>query len=194
MTTSARSASRSVTLPLPSSPHWAPTTTRPGMPCVRRWCAESSCLNALRGGRAAAEVAFLVHVGELRVAAQEREDDLPDWAVAVLGDDDVRLARTLGLTLGVVLVAIDEHDDVGVLLDLARLAQVRQQRLLVRSRLDRARELRHRDHRHLQLAREHLEAAADLADLLDATVRRVLRSHQLQVVDDDQAETVLRVE
>src|SRR2546423_14222978 len=31
MTTSARSASRSVTFPFPSSPHWAPTTTRPGM-------------------------------------------------------------------------------------------------------------------------------------------------------------------
>src|ERR671933_2953358 len=31
MTTSARSASRSVTLPFPSSPHWAPTTTRPAM-------------------------------------------------------------------------------------------------------------------------------------------------------------------
>src|SRR5437016_1901826 len=31
MTTSARSASRSVTFPLPSSPHWAPTTTSPGM-------------------------------------------------------------------------------------------------------------------------------------------------------------------
>src|SRR5262249_36754039 len=28
---SARSASRSVTLPLPSSPHWAPTMTSPGM-------------------------------------------------------------------------------------------------------------------------------------------------------------------
>src|SRR5919202_3033971 len=31
MTTSARSASRSVILPFPSSPHWAPTTTSPGM-------------------------------------------------------------------------------------------------------------------------------------------------------------------
>src|SRR5579884_1342622 len=30
-TTSARSASRSVTLPLPSSPHWAPTNTIPGI-------------------------------------------------------------------------------------------------------------------------------------------------------------------
>src|SRR6476620_7810196 len=28
---SARSASRSVTLPLPSSPHWAPTITSPGI-------------------------------------------------------------------------------------------------------------------------------------------------------------------
>src|SRR5437870_233954 len=30
-TTSARSASRSMTLPLPSSPHWAPTITVPGI-------------------------------------------------------------------------------------------------------------------------------------------------------------------
>src|SRR4051812_35013718 len=37
MTTSARSAIKSVILPLPSSPHWAPTTTSPGMsePVVR---------------------------------------------------------------------------------------------------------------------------------------------------------------
>src|SRR3712207_1583949 len=37
MTASARSASRSTTLPLPSSPHWAPTTTMPGIapPSVR---------------------------------------------------------------------------------------------------------------------------------------------------------------
>src|SRR4051795_13194520 len=31
MTASARSASRSTTLPFPSSPHWAPTTTMPGI-------------------------------------------------------------------------------------------------------------------------------------------------------------------
>src|SRR5881275_206049 len=34
-TTSARSASRSVTFPFPSSPHWAPTTTRPGIALLR---------------------------------------------------------------------------------------------------------------------------------------------------------------
>src|SRR3954451_23220857 len=31
ITMSARSASRSVTFPFPSSPHWAPTTTKPGI-------------------------------------------------------------------------------------------------------------------------------------------------------------------
>src|SRR5919106_2624164 len=35
-TMSARSASRSVTFPFPSSPHWAPTMTVPGMDLLRR--------------------------------------------------------------------------------------------------------------------------------------------------------------
>src|SRR3954453_18540690 len=190
MTTSARSASRSVTLPLPSSPHWAPTTTRPGMRSAsscRVW--RSSLESVGRGRSPTAEVAFLVHVGELRIAAQEREHHLADRAVPVLGDDDVRLARPLRVAV-VVLVAVDEHDDVGVLLDLTGLAQVGEQRLLVGPRLDRARQLGDRDDRHLQLARELFETAADLADLLDAVLRRVLGPHQLEVVDDDQAEPV----
>src|SRR5918911_108891 len=44
MTTSAFSAIRSVTFPLPSSPHWAPTTTRPGMRLLQLG-------GAARGGR-----------------------------------------------------------------------------------------------------------------------------------------------
>src|SRR5260221_2222565 len=62
-------------------------------------------------------VARVIH--EPRVLALEREHDVTDRAVAVLGDDDVRLARPLGL-LVVVLLAVDEHHEVGVLLDLAR--------------------------------------------------------------------------
>src|SRR3712207_8689219 len=42
--------------------------------------------------------------------------------------------------------------------------------------------------RDIELAREDLQAAADLADLLDPALRRVLRPHQLEVVDDDQAQ------
>src|SRR4051794_12595442 len=115
MTTSARSAMRSVTFPLPSSPHWAPTTTSPGIPVLLRF-------DAVRHRRRFTEVPFLVHVGELRVTGQEGKHDVPDRAVPVLGDDDVGFARTLGVAV-VVLVAVDEHDDVRVLLDLARLAQ-----------------------------------------------------------------------
>ena len=48
----------------------------------------------------------------------EGEHDLADRPVAVLGDDDVGLAGALGVLL-VVLLAVDEHHQVGVLLDLA---------------------------------------------------------------------------
>src|SRR5919202_6163017 len=126
MTTSARSASRSVTLPLPSSPHWAPTTTSPGTSCrllsvCVRAAAGTSRVDAVRGGRRSVEVALPVHVGELRVTAQERQHDVADGTVAVLGDDDVGLARALRVAV-VVLVPVDEHHQVGVLLDLAGLA------------------------------------------------------------------------
>ena len=95
-------------------------------------------------------------------------------------------------SLVVVLLAVDEHHEVGVLLDLARLTEVGQDRLLVATALlDGAAQLRERDHRHVQLAGEALEAAGDLADLLDAALDPALVAHQLQVVDDDQAEAAL---
>ena len=61
-------------------------------------------------------------------------------------------------------------------------------RLSCRALLGRAAELGDGDHRHLQLAREDLQPAADLAHLLDAAVADAVRPHQLEVVDDDQAE------
>ena len=90
----------------------------------------------------------------------------------------------------VVLVAEHEHDEVGVLLDVPALPEVGHHRPLVGPRLDGARELRDGDHRDVQLTRQDLQPAADLADLLDAAVARVLGPHQLQVVDDQQPERV----
>ncbi len=105
----------------------------------------------------------------------------------MLGDDDVRFTRSFGL-LVVVLVAVDEHHQVAVLLDLAGLPQIGEDRLLVAAALlDRAAQLRKCDHRDAQLTREAFEAATDLADLLDAALDSALVAHQLQVVDDDQA-------
>ncbi len=77
-------------------------------------------------------VALAGVVHELRVLLLEGQRDFADRAVAVLGDDQVRLAGALGL-LVVVLVAVDEHHQVGVLLEVPALAQVRQLRLLVRA-------------------------------------------------------------
>ena len=54
--------------------------------------------------------------------------------------------------------------------------------------LDGAGELRERDDRDLEVAREHLERTRDLRDLLDAVLDRHAARHQLQVVDDHQAE------
>ena len=103
-----------------------------------------------------------VEAREARVLRQEAERDLADRAVAVLGEDDVRLAQALGL-LVVVLLAIDEHHDVGVLLELAALAQVGEHRHRRVARLDGARELGDRDDGDVELAGEDLQATADLA-------------------------------
>src|SRR3954447_10888642 len=169
-TTSACSARRSMTLPLPSSPHWAPTITVPGISCESVGGAEG-----LRRALQAQEAGVLALEGEGHVAQA---------AVAVLGDDQVGLTRAVGV-LVVVLVAVDEHDEVGVLLDLAGLAQVGEHRALVGAGLDAAGELGERDDRDLELAREDLQAARDLADGLHAVVGARVGAQQLQVVDDD---------
>ena len=72
------------------------------------------------------------------------------------------------------------------------LAQVRQDRLLLAAALlDATAELGEGDHRDVELARQALEPAADLAHLLDAALDPALVAHQLEVVDDDQAQAAL---
>ena len=107
----------------------------------------------------------------------------------MLGNDQVGLA---GIGILVVLGGpVDEDDDVGVLFDRTAFAKVREDRALVGTQLRGARELRDADHRQIQLAREDLQAAADLADLLDPVDSRVLRPHQLHVVDDHEPKASL---
>mmetsp|Transcript_21794 Transcript_21794/g.85205 ORF Transcript_21794/g.85205 Transcript_21794/m.85205 type:complete len:341 (+) Transcript_21794:8620-9642(+) len=110
-------------------------------------------------------------------------------AHALLGHDDLGHARFLALVLRVVLVAVDEHDDVRVLLDGAGLAQVGHHRPLVGPLLHRAVELRQCDDRALQLLGQGLQAARDLAEHGGAVffAAAAVAAHQLQVVDDDQA-------
>ena len=71
---------------------------------------------------------------EARVLLQEEQVGLARRAVPVLGHVDERVVGPVDRDLVVVLgLAIDEEHDVGVLLERARLAQVRQLRRLVRA-------------------------------------------------------------
>src|SRR6185295_1753758 len=113
---------------------------------VRRAPARSSARRASSVGGAAAVMDF-VEIAESGELLLEVELHDAGGAVALLGDDDLGLVvrlLELDLPLGifgvvgarllgaqVILVAIDEHYDVGVLLDRARFAEVGQLRALV---------------------------------------------------------------
>ena len=110
----------------------------------------------------------------------------------MLGDDDVRDARPLAVLAQVVLLAIDEGDEVCVLLDLARFTKVRQAAAAAAG--DSRPHARAGDTAitgTLKFTGEDLQATAHLGDLLDAAVAAVVGAQQLQVVDDDQAEAGL---
>src|SRR5690349_13193234 len=112
---------------------------------------------------------------EFRGFMREPQRHLADRAMALLGDENFRGAMYLlepGLPIliaqivalvalfraarrlaagEIILLAEDEHHDVGVLLDRARFAQVREHRPLVVALLDGARELGERDDRDVEL-------------------------------------------
>ncbi|MDF2782518.1 MAG: hypothetical protein K0S96_2323 [Geminicoccaceae bacterium] len=150
----------------------------------------------------------------------EGELDRADRAVALLGDVEigdaaavlvalpplavllvVLLVALTGARLGlgalqVVLVAVDEHHHVGVLLDRAGFAQIRELRPLVLALLDRARELGERQDRDVELLGDRLQALGDLGDLLHPVGLggAADRPHQLQVVDHQHRQAVAPLE
>ena len=128
-------------------------------------------------------------VFEAREFVQPGELDVAGGAVALLADQEVGLAFHALAVFFVRLIelfAVDEHHDVGVLLDRARLAQVAELRLVVARGFDLAIELGEAEHGHVQLAGQALQAARDAGDLLLPRIARVVGLDQLQVVDDDQ--------
>src|SRR5487761_142007 len=103
----ADSASRSTILPLPSSPHWPPRQMTT-LTCEARspsWVLVDS-VDVVEGG----------------LARVEEQVDAAHRAVAVLGD--VQFGDRQVLALLVHPRAVQEHHDVGVLLDAARVPQV----------------------------------------------------------------------
>src|SRR3954454_6005178 len=133
-----------------------PALRRPGRRPCRRWRG--------RGGRPSGRPSVRRRqVGELRVALEEGELDRVRRAVAVLGQVHLGEALLVGLVV-VVLVAVDEHHQVGVLLDRPGLAEGGEDRPLVVALLDRAGELRHGQDRDVDGASEHLRRPRDLRD------------------------------
>ena len=109
------------------------------------WSAKMGCLRASQRAvvppfvRTAEPLHFVCEVHEAGVLAHEGELDVARGAVAVLRHDEVGCAQVrTPVLLGLDLVhrAIDEHDDVGVLLDGARLSQVGKLRALLATHLD----------------------------------------------------------
>ena len=121
-------------------------------------------------------------------SGEEREVDLADRTVALLGDDQV------GFPFIQILVsaafAVQKHHHVGVLLDRPRFTQVGEGRELA---LGLAAHLREREHRDIQLARERLQGAADLGDLLVPGKILFLGRNEREIVDEYDFDRVVRL-
>ncbi|MNL45500.1 hypothetical protein D3C87_1681500 [compost metagenome] len=80
------------------------------------------------------------------------------------------------------LIAINEENDVGVLLQSAGLAQVRHDGAFVRPLFQAAVELGQGEHRDVELPRHQFQLATHVADVLRAITLPTGPLHQLQVV------------
>src|SRR5579864_808873 len=97
----------------------------------------------------------------------------------------------------IVFLTKDKHDDVGILLDRAGFAQIGQLRAFVLALLNRARQLRQGQHRHIELLGDSLEAAGDLGNFLNAVLLSPAGTrwaHELEVIDDDQPQPLLALQ
>ena len=132
--------------------------------------------------------------------------------MALLADDDLGLAVHAGhvhlpfrilvgagsrlLVAQVVFFTEHEKNHVGVLLDRARFAQVRELRPFVVPVLDLARQLRERQDRHVEFLGERLEARRDLGHFLHTVFHgpagRALQ--ELDVIDNEEVEALLPLE
>src|SRR5262245_59120124 len=129
---------------------------------------------------------------EGRVLRDEGELHHAGGAIALLADDHVGHAFVLFPLQAIAVGPVQEEDEIGVLLEGARLAQIGELRLLTLPALHGARELGEGDHGHVELLGQRLEGAGNLRDLLLA-VLRAATPHELEVVDHDHVEAVLRL-
>ena len=106
---------------------------------------------------------------------------------AMLGHDQLGgVGRLAGVVIGP--IAIEEQDDVAVLLDRARVSEITQHRPLVHPLLYGPTQLRSHDDGHIQFPRQILQALRQRGHFLIAVLTAAIRCHQLQIIDDDQSQ------
>ena len=125
----------------------------------------------------------------------EIELNATDRTVSVFGDDDVDDVFVGSVGFGAVF-AVEEHDDVGVLFDRARLSQVGKFRHLIGARFDGARELGEGENGNIEFSGELFETAGYFGNFLDTVVAvsSAATFHELEIVDDNESEFVFRLE
>src|ERR1700686_725178 len=127
-------------------------------------------------------------------AAAEYEADGVRGAVALLGDAELGFFALFGSGAGFEEVRpVDEHDDVGVLLDGAGFAEVRELGAALVA-LRRASELAEDEDGNLQLLGESLKRARDAGHFFLAIAEAAARGDELQVIDDEQRKPFVALE
>ena len=137
---------------------------------------------------------------EAGLAGHEGEFDVVAGAVALLGDDDDGFVEFIGVGVHPFLVAavhdgfaVQEHDDVGILLDAAGFAEVAGAGEALFGFAG-AIELREAEDGDVEFAGEGFDAAGDRGDFLLAVVGLAGGFHELEVVDGDEFDVVLELE
>ena len=78
-----------------------------------------------------------------------------DRAVTLFRDNNLRRVRVIRIFI-IVIITVQEHNNVGILLDRSGLSKVRKHRPVIRSRLAGTGKLGQGDHRNAQLPRDRL--------------------------------------
>ena len=96
---------------------------------------------------------------KFRLRVNEPELSSSRWAVSLLSDDDLSYSWLFAGLFGLVLIAVDEHDEICILLNGTRLAKIAHHGAFISSLLNPSIELRQRNYRASQLFCKHLHSA-----------------------------------
>src|SRR5262249_9907474 len=110
----------------------------------------------------------------------------------MLANQDLRNALFFGVG-DIHLMAIEEHDDIGILFDRTGVAQIREHGPSVVTCLTGSGELRQDDHGNIKFLRQEFELARSVCNALLLSVG-VMELDESQIVDDQHVEPASRLE